>query len=137
MDEWMQERFDLAKERVREIMEEKDVAKPYREFFNHTAAFLCLVLEECEDIKGRSLEELQTLNHKLYEDILPENYASSYGNPTYAAEALGEYGPLFTFLYAELRGIIVYVYEKKWWDVVVSLELFLEVYAAFRDEKLP
>ena len=26
LDEWMQERFDLAKERVREIMEEKDVA---------------------------------------------------------------------------------------------------------------
>lgn len=137
MDEWMQERFDLAKERVREIKEEKEVARPYQEFFNRTAAFLYFVLEECKDTDSLSLEELQALNEKLYEDILPEHYDASYGNPFYASETLGEYGPVFTFLYAELRGIIVYVYEKKWWDIVVTLELFLEVYAAFRDEELP
>ena len=39
----------------------------------------------------------------------------------------GEYGQSFCFLYAELRGTIVYAYEKKWWDYLVCAELFLEI----------
>ena len=63
--------------------------------------------------------------------VLPENYRNSYGNPVYACEKLGEYGKDFSFLYAELRGIVVYAFEKRLWDITVLLELFLEVYGAF------
>ena len=79
----------------------------------------------------------KNLNHELYEDILPENYKTSYGNPVYACEKLGEYGKDFTFLYAELRGAVVYAHEKRMWDMTVLLELFLEVYGAFSQEELP
>lgn len=138
MDEWIMERYSLAKERIREIVSETEVQEPFRQFFSRTAAFLQEAAMAAEqDCRSMSLEQLQVQNKKLYEDILPENYGTSYGNPAYAAEQLGEYGQVFTFLYAEVRGVIVYAFEKKWWDFTVAMELFLEIYAAFADEEIP
>lgn len=138
MDEWIMERYSLAKDRVGEVVTEREVKEPYLDFFRKTAAFLQQTIQIVEqDERLLSLEELQEQNGKLYEDILPANYESSYGNPPYAEKMLGEYGQVFTFLYAELRGAIVYAYEKRWWDFTVSLELFLEVYSAFCSEEIP
>ena len=101
------ERYALAKERVSEIKEEKAVQEPYLDFFQKTAAFLTknievmdgVVLlgekEEPRKLTGAadlSMDEWKKLNQDLYEDILPENYGTSYGNPVYACEKLGEYG---------------------------------------------
>ena len=152
MDELLMERYALAKERVSEIKEEKAVSEPYLDFFQKTAAFLTknvevmdgVVLlgekEEPRKLTGAadlSMDEWKKLNQDLYEDILPENYGTSYGNPVYACEKLGEYGKEFSFLYAELRGAVTYAYEKRLWDMTVLLELFLEVYVAFAQEELP
>ena len=152
MDELLMERYALAKERVSEIKEEKAVQEPYLDFFQKTAAFLTknievmdgVVLlgekEEPRKLTGAadlSMDEWKKLNQDLYEDILPENYGTSYGNPVYACEKLGEYGKEFSFLYAELRGAVTYAYEKRLWDMTVLLELFLEVYVAFAQEELP
>ena len=58
------------------------------------------------------LEELKDWNHRLYEDILPENYETSYGNPQYAVSTLGEeYGQLLSYLYKEIRGDIIFAAE--------------------------
>ena len=152
MDELLMERYALAKERVSEIKEEKAVPEPYLDFFQKTAAFLAknvevmdgVVLpgakEEPRKLTGAadlSMDEWKKLNQDLYEDILPENYGTSYGNPVYACEKLGEYGKEFSFLYAELRGAVTYAYEKRLWDMTVLLELFLEVYVAFAQEEPP
>nr|WP_295306242.1 aminopeptidase [uncultured Blautia sp.] len=146
------ERYALAKERVSEIKEEKAVPEPYLDFFQKTAAFLTKNIEVMDGVvlpgakeKPRkltgaadlSMDEWKKLNQDLYEDILPENYGTSYGNPVYACEKLGEYGKEFSFLYAELRGAVTYAYEKRLWDMTVLLELFLEVYVAFAQEELP
>ena len=81
-----------------------------------------------------SLEELRKKNKALYWDILPEQYETSYGNPVYAAKVLGkEMGQLLSFLYTELRGLIVYAFEKREWDFLVGLELFLQVYSEFQE----
>lgn len=138
MDEWVMERYSLAKERVGEIVNETVLIEPYLGFFQKTAAFLQQTIRAADqDAANLSLKELQEQNAVLYEDILPENYGKSYGNPAYAQEVLGEYGQAFTFLYAELRGAIVYAYEKRIEDLTVTLELFLEVYAAFCSEEIP
>ena len=152
MDELLMERYALAKERVSEIKEEKAVSEPYLDFFQKTAAFLTKNVEVMDGVvlpgakeKPRkltgaadlSMDEWKKLNQDLYEDILPENYGTSYGNPVYACEKLGEYGKEFSFLYAELRGAVTYAYEKRLWDMTVLLELFLEVYVAFAQEELP
>ena len=138
MDEWIMERYSLAAERVRGIAGEKETEEPFLDFFGKMAQFLQKTTEIMEqDCRQMSEEELARQNHALYEDILPENYGTSYGNPAYAEKMLGEYGQVFTFLYGELRGIIPCAFEKRWWDVTVELELFLEVYAAFCDEEIP
>ena len=138
MDELLVERYTLASERVREVMDEKLVPEPYQDFFRKTAAFLSQTVQVMNGSgKDLSMEEWKNLNHQLYEDILPKNYKTSYGNPVYACEKLGEYGKDLTFLYAELRGAVVFAHEKRMWDMTVLLELFLEVYGAFSQEELP
>ena len=138
MDEWIRERYELAKARVSEIKDENTVKEPYLDFFHKTASFLEETVKIMEqDTRQLSLEVLENQNRMLYEDVFPENYGRSYGNPAYAQERLGEYGNAFTFLYAEIRGAVAYAFEKKIWDMTVILELFLEVYSAFEDEELP
>ena len=81
-----------------------------------------------------SLEELQQRNRELYQDILPENYDTSYANPAYAAEKLGnEFGRYLCALYGELREILVYVFEKRLFFLVTGLELFIEIYDLMED----
>ena len=143
MDELAKERYDLAVERIREIREEKTVADPYLDFFTKTAGFLeemiCLRNRvETGEMKKLSLEELRLENIGYYQDILPENYPTSYSSPDYAAKILGEdLGVLLSFLYTELRGMIVYAWEQKEWDFLVGLELFLQVYSEFEGGEVP
>lgn len=138
MDEWILERYDLAKERISEISGEELVPMPYREFFTEEAQFLIKTISVMDqDIAQRSLTELKEQNYDLYRDILPENYDTCYGNPSYAEQVFGEYGKDISFLYAELHGTIAYSFEKKIWDMTVALELFLEVYSAFSQGELP
>lgn len=138
MDELLMERYNLAKNRIREICTEQNVQKNLVDFFQITAEFLCKTAEIMEtDVRQQTYEQLEKDNRSLYEELFPENYATSYGNPAYAAEKLGEYGRAFCFLYSELRGTIAYAYEKKWWDFTIGAELFLEVYAAFENKEEP
>jgi len=138
LDEWVMERYELAKERIAQIPDEKMAEEPYCDFFTKEAMFLQQVIHVMDHgIAGKNLEELQEQNHELYQDILPENYENSYGNPAYAQKMLGEYGKVFTFLYTELYGTIAYAFEKKAWDLTVVLELFLEIYSAFTQEEIP
>lgn len=135
MDDLILERYELAKARIQEIVSEEQVPEPYREYFQRTAAFLAMTAQACGEERAQwGLEQYQEENHRLYADILPENYGNSYGNPAYAQDKLGEYGPLLSFLYTELRGTIAYAFEKRVWDMTVCQELFLEVYTAFCEE---
>lgn len=139
MDEFMMERYELAKARTAQIVTEDAAAEPFRDFFQRTAAFLVKTIGVMDEEKCElSLEQLKERNRGFYQDILEENYGTSYGNPAYGAKMLGEYGKDFAFLYAELRGAIAYAHEKDLWNMTVTLELFLEVYSAFtQDEELP
>ena len=137
------ERFSLALGRVREIPGEKRVREPFRAWFEQEAAFLSdmaelMLKKERGEFRDASLEELREQNHSMYQDILPENYGKSFGNPDFSADTFGEdYGQLFSFLYMELRGTIVYAFEDRVWDMLISLEIFLEVYQLFTDGELP
>lgn len=142
----VEERFLLASERIEEIKaelkagSEKAIAvmpSAFNRYFCKMSDFLLLMADTYRYVAdGRlylaSLAELQERNYKLYEDILPENYHRSYGNPAFSVSELGEeYGRLFSFLYAELRSLIVWAYEKRQEEMVIRMEVFLEVYGAF------
>lgn len=149
--ELLLERLELALLRIREIPGEDwqgEALQPWREYFTVVAKFLLLIEDnwkflEQDGLKTATLEELQQRNHALYEDILPENYENSFANPAYAVKMLGEkFGALAAFLYTEMRSLIGFTYEGRLSELVIRMELFSEVYAAFvyeeqENHKLP
>ena len=149
--EILQERLELALLRIREIPGEDFQGAellPWKEYFTTVAKFLLLIedtrqfLEQGKQATA-TLEELQQRNRALYEDILSENYENSFANPAYAVKMLGEeFGVLVSFLYTEMRSLIGFTYEGRLDELVIRMELFSEVYAAFvyeqqENHKLP
>lgn len=149
--ELLLERLELAFLRIREIPGEDwqgEALQPWREYFAAVTKFLLLIEDnrkflEQDGLKMATLKELQQRNHALYEDILPENYENSFANPAYAVKMLGEkFGALAAFLYTEMRSLIGFTYEGRLEELVIRMELFSEVYAAFvyeqqENHKLP
>ncbi len=139
----IEERYDLAIGRIGRIGGEESVKLPFRKFFQKTASFLLMIDELKKEIESggyeeRDLSELEAWNDRLYRDILPDNYSTSYGNPVFAVKELGEgYGQILSFLYTELRGAIPYVFEGKTEYLDILLELFLEIYGQFEEEEIP
>ncbi|MDE6203008.1 MAG: leucyl aminopeptidase, partial [Lachnospiraceae bacterium] len=131
------ERFLLAKNRIQEIKDENLLQPEFQEYFKKMAEFVGLICDTWTFVSAdgparSSITELKERNYRLYEDILPENYQDSYGNPACSVRKLGEgYGQLLSFLYAELRGMIPFVYEKRQEDGGIRMELLLEIYSSF------
>ena len=144
----MDERYSLAWERIRQIPEEHFGVPAYEKYFAVVAERLLLLQETVGFLvegspKKASLEELAQRNHELYAEILPENYEKSYCNPAYAVKELGEeLGPLLSALGTMMFNQVYNVYDRQVRRMLVRLELFLEVYAAFtyqwqEDQTLP
>ena len=133
------ERYELSMERVRAMRSETSVAAPFYDYFQKTAEFIGQIEILAERIgtgclAEASLEELQELNRKLYEDVAGAAYAESYACPETAVRQLGEgYGQLLSFLCTEIRGMIVWAYERRLTDLTVVTELFIEIYNAFEE----
>ena len=138
--ELLLERLELALDRIREIPGEdwqEESLQHWKEYFTAVAKFLLLIEDTRQFLEqGKqntaTLEELKQRNHALYEDILPENYENSFANPAVAVKCLGEeFGALAAFLYTEMRSLIGFTYEGRLDELVIRMELFSEVYAAF------
>ena len=130
------ERYMLTIERIEQILTEETVKEPYLSYFRKVASFTLQVNRVFELIRtdqyhALSVQKLQEINTKLYEDILPGAYESSYANPTYAEEQLGEYGKYLSFLYTEIRGTIADAYEQKIEMMTIYQELLIELYNLF------
>lgn len=133
----MKERYGLAIERIREIVNEGTVAPLYQDYFRSVAKFIL----EIDTIKNRleskpneicTLEELKSENENIYRDVTGAGYETSYANPAYAVAKLGEeVGPILSFLYTEIRGEIPYVYENRLEYLTICNELFIEIYNCF------
>ena len=114
----MEERYNLAIDRIKAIIEEKTVAEPYREYFQHVARFILKLDELKQNVesgkqKEMSEEELQEEMKDLYADELEANYEKSYANPAYAVQ------------------------EQRMEYVVIGAELLIEIYNKFEEEKQP
>lgn len=139
----IEERYGLAIGRIREMKNEDTVDSMFREFFHKMAEFVLMIDEVRTLISDGTygkmeLKELEGWNRRLYRDILPEAYRTSYANPTYAAAQFGrEFGQVLSFLYAELRGCIAYVFEQKTEYLDILLELLIEIYNQFEEDGKP
>ena len=139
----IEERYELALDRIRLMQTEDTVGEPYRDYFKKMAEFV-LMLDELrtELLDGRyqklELDELRKWNRRLYQDVLPGQYEKSYANPDYACKMLGkESGQILGMLYAELRGAVVYVFVGKTENIAKLYELLIEVYNQFEEEPDP
>lgn len=135
----MLERLQLSLDRMKEIKTEKKLPKEYQVYFEKVADFLLQIEENRQwilagNLQTASMEELETKNHKLYEDILPCNYEVSYANPKYAVSIFGkEMGQFLAAIYAEVRSLIAASYENDIASIIIRTELFLEIYGMFLD----
>lgn len=142
-NEAVKERMLLSLERIEELVKQNDAPAPYRDYFETVAKFILYMKEVKELVESGklyelSLEELQKINHAMYEDILPSNYDNSYANPVFSVKQLGEeYGQMLCFLYTEIRGMIVYVHEGRMEEFTILCELFIEIYNLFEQQELP
>ena len=138
--EEIRERYELAMERIRAMKQEKTVSAPFYAYFQKMADFI-LEMDayrasvENGEPERLSLAELQEQNRRLYGDVAGGTYRESYANPTGAVEKLGEgYGQLLSFVYTELRGMIIWAVEGRLTDMTVTAELFIELYNAFEED---
>ncbi|MGL5259345.1 MAG: aminopeptidase [Lachnospiraceae bacterium] len=133
-------RLELAKNRLKEILNTNEVRACEQEYFKQVVSFILMILEEGEWLKSKerecaTFEELQSRNQRLYQELMIESYQTSYANPEYATLKLGEeLGPILSALYAEMFSLISYVYDQKEEECLIRIELCLEIYGMFVDE---
>ncbi len=139
-DDNVAERYALAIERISQINNDCEIKnKSHEDYFSKVSAFIMLMDRLKTDVENKafddmSLEELDEYNNILYADVAGEAYDKSYANPRVCAKAFGEdTGKLMAMVYMELRGLIVYMYEKRLADAVAVMELFIEIYCIFVD----
>jgi len=149
----LEERYELAIERIKEIAGDCNIEKAqsgqckigpeFISYFEKTAKFI-LDMDNLSqqvtsgEIEKKSIEELSAINMDLYSDVRGDNYNTSFANPTYAVLKMDElYGRLLSFLYIEIRSMIVYAYEKRLFDMTIVAESFIEIYCIFEDDAKP
>lgn len=138
-DQVVKERYELSMARILKFQEEETVKEPYRDYFKKVSEFIGLCGGVMEAVGNKTLsswtyERLSDMNGRLYDDVIGDKYETSYGNPSYAAARLGrEMGKLLSFLYAEIRGDIVYAFEGRMLDMVIYNEALIEIYNLFEE----
>lgn len=136
----IEERYQIAIDRIREIKTEELVEKQYIRYFQTVSEFILKLDFVSGEIKQKrldsyTLEQLEKLNKELYQEIYRENYDSSFANPAYAVKCLGEeYGRILCYLYKKIRDLTGSIYRDEMEIVILRMELFIEVYNMFEDE---
>ena len=136
-NELAKERFVLVRERVAEIEEKPETEEKYKEYFRQTAQLLqkqTAVYDLWADdaIQKQSLKEAERCNQALYKDILGEAYQTSYANPDYAVEQLGEeFGQLLCAYLAYIRRETGAAFRGDLMQLTIQMELFVEIYNRF------
>lgn len=135
------ERYQIAIDRIKEIKTEEVVDKQYIKYFCTVSQFILKLDKLNKDIKSNkltddTLEQLQSQNIELYQDIYPEKYEKSFVNPSYAVNFLGqEFGQILCYLYKNIRDLIGNIYREETEIVTLWIELFIEIYNHFEERE--
>ena len=136
----MEERFELATGRIRELKSEissENGLKEFQPYFEALVTFLNHALDTYEAVKDpaffeQGIEALKKAQEVLFGELKEGNYESSFANPTYCVSKYGEEtGRYLAFLYWEEMQILPYIYESRTEEILIRLELFLEIYGEF------
>ncbi len=108
-------------------------------YFNFVSTFILDLYEHEKELseeyfEQKSIDVLKQMNYKLYQDILPENYSSSYANPNYMVRCFGEeIGQMLSIVYVKIRDDIPYAYQHKLFRMKELNDLFISFYHAVMD----
>lgn len=144
--ELLDERFNIVCDRIEVIKGEEDLKGPLLSYFQSAASLICDLKNILErsltgGIGALTIKELAAENHKLYEELLPNNYETSFANPDYVRNLLADWpdgdkaentARLLCFIYSEIRGLIPYAYEGEKEIFTIYAELFCEIYTSVR-----
>ena len=141
-NELVKERLELVMERIGQIACEKavSVGNVYQEYFIGASEYLLVLNALAEKALDGSLAAIpetdgETLNERLYADIQMPGYETSYANPAYACEKLGEeYGQLLAMLLARLHDCASECAQGNLEYLCLYAELFVEIFNSFEDE---
>ena len=108
--------------------------KIYFDFFHKTGQ---LIINFCkkeeyldqDHFSTKSLEELQEENRNLYLELLPDNYITSYANPSYCVSIFGDQiGQLMSYFYCLFRGYLSFIFLHKIFKMEEYNQLFIKAY---------
>lgn len=129
----IQERYELAKERILELPSE--IQGPYKEYVLRVTEILEEIIK-VQETACPARQQYEEWNHTLYADIEGGNYDTSFANPAYAVSCFGEKtGQYLAWLMARVRDAIVAAYEKDLYEIVLRMELFLQAVTVLREEE--
>lgn len=156
--EMLRERYYLAADRIREIPGEalcgkipEAIRAELDLYFRSTADYLSVCFATVERLgdslfsdegpkvaewKDFSLQEWEEMNRSLYAPFTGDAYRDSFADPE-KAERLGTYGPVLSFLLAEIYGFPQYIFDGKLYMLVNLSELFLLIHGQFCQEEAP
>lgn len=77
----IEERYELAVNRIKEINKELEVAEAFRGYFSTVSEYICVILAP---------KATSEYNKIIYEDIIGGQYEKSYANPEYCASKWDE-----------------------------------------------
>ncbi|WP_347994522.1 aminopeptidase [uncultured Eubacterium sp.] len=137
----IKERYDIAIERIKEIITEDTVEEKFLPYFVAAAQFILKIdnllgLIESKKIEELTLEQLTFLNKDLYEDETEIVYEKCFANPKFAVEKLGEeYGQLLCYVFTANRNMISNAFQGKLEEITLRMELLIEIYNQFEDRE--
>ena len=137
----IKERYDIAIERIKEIITEDTVEEKFLPYFVAAAQFILKIdnllgLIESKKIEKLTLEQLTFLNKDLYEDETKIVYEKCFANPKFAVEKLGEeYGQLLCYVFTANRNMISNAFQGKLEEITLRMELLIEIYNQFEDRE--
>ncbi len=130
-----QERYELVMDKIKEIVEEPSVDGAVADYFKEVVQFLI----DLSNVKTKAadLNEAEAQNDKIYGRIRKDNYKSTFLNPEYAVDRLGnEYGQVLSVVYSRLFMEINYVFMGDIRALCIYAELIVELYNYFEGDEL-
>ena len=132
----IKERYDIAIERIKEIITEDTVEEKFLPYFVAAAQFILKIdnllgLIESKKIEELTLEQLTFLNKDLYEDETEIVYEKCFANPKLGEE----YGQLLCYVFTANRNMISNAFQGKLEEITLRMELFIEIYNQFEDRE--
>jgi leucyl aminopeptidase (aminopeptidase T) len=108
--------------------------KEFIEFFFDLGVFILKMCEfekrdQSQHFSSHSTIELMEENTSFFGDVLPENYDTSWVNPSYAVQKLGDnFGQLFSYFYACIRRYISYAFLHKRFAMAEWNEVYIKAF---------